>query len=307
MSAPPFAGCTHPHPAATTLPLAGRHIVVTRPAHQAEGLCAALQAAGGQTLLFPLLSIRAVAGAERVQLEQVLARIAANAFDLAVFVSPNAIHQSFQVLAACALGWPQDLPVAVVGKGSEQALASRGVLPACIIAPQERYDSEGLLALPALQAVAGQQVILLRGDGGRELIATTLRARGATVEYATCYHRDPPSVQEGAGGSGTPGSPLRALQQLWQQAALDALILTSSEGLRHLYALLDDAGRARLQDTQLFVPHARIAEEARRLGLLRVVLTAAGDAGLVRGLIDHFAPQAFSLTAVTPISATHGP
>jgi uroporphyrinogen-III synthase len=57
------------------------------------------------------------------------------------------------------------------------------------------FDSESVLALPAFQApaVAGRRVLILRGDGGRDLLGDTLRARGAEVEYLTCYHRNGPT------------------------------------------------------------------------------------------------------------------
>jgi uroporphyrinogen-III synthase len=43
------------------LPLAGRRIVVTRPAGQAEGLCALIRDAGGEPLEIPALEIRDLA------------------------------------------------------------------------------------------------------------------------------------------------------------------------------------------------------------------------------------------------------
>ena len=257
--------------------LSGRRVVVTRPAHQADALCAAITAAGGEAVLFPLLSIRAVNAKDHAHLLSVLRRLLAGEFDLVMLVSPNAIEQTFSALAQTGQTWPASLPVAVVGKGSEAALAARGVLRERIISPGERFDSEGLLAMPALQSVRGWRVLILRGDGGRELVATTLRERGATVEAVTCYHRDAPDAD---------AARIR-LQALWQKG-IDAFTLTSSEGLRHLYALLDDAGKQRLQTIPLFVPHSRIADEARHLGLSRIIPTLPGDAGLMSGLIACF-------------------
>lgn len=264
-------------------PLAGRHIVVTRPQQQSVLLSSMISAAGGIPVLFPLLTIHPVQEAERHILHDVLRQLAAGIFDWAVFVSPNAIEKTFDELHALGLRWPEadNVRVAVVGKGSERALTQRHVSPHKIISPSVRYDSEGLLALPELQAaqMQGRRVMIFRGNGGRDLIAQTLRERGASVGYVTCYRRSAP---QGAAAD-TP-----MLQTLWQQGQLDAITLTSSEGLRHLHSLLGEAGRTLLESTPLFVPHARIAEEARRLGLSRIVATNAGDAGLLAGLIEYF-------------------
>lgn len=266
--------------------LADRHVVVTRPAQQSATLSAAIRSAGGIPVIFPLLVIHDVDATERHALHAVLQRLASQAFNLAVFVSPNAIEKTFAELQTLGLTWPDDLRVAVVGKGSERALAERDVRS--VIAPTERYDSEGLLALADLQSdqVQGQRAIIFRGDGGRELIAQTLHERGATVEYVTCYRRSAP---QGSAADTT------ALKQLWQQGQLDAITLTSSEGLRHLHSLLGPQGHVILESTPLFVPHTRIMDEARQLGLPHLITTSPGDAGLLAGLIQFFDPATASL------------
>lgn len=273
-------------------PLAGRHVVVTRPAQQAGPLAAALEAAGGIPVRFPVLAIHEVDAAERETLRVVLARLAASAFDLAVFVSPNAIEKTFAELRGLGLAWPQPLRVAALGKGSERALAAQGV--ANVISPRQRFDSEGLLELPELQAMTGKRVIIFRGDGGRELIAGTLRARGATVEYATCYRR------------AAPDGDTAELLTLWREGRLDAFTITSSEGLRHLHALLGEEGRALLEGTPLFAPHARIVAEARRLGLHRVVATGPGDAGLLHALSEYFSSSKVVKSVECPEHGDHG-
>ena len=249
------------------LPLSGLRILVTRPRDQAAALAQALATAGGVPVLFPLLDIAPVADTS-VLCEQI-SRLAQ--FDLAIFISPNAVQHGM----AAILAGPGKLPaqVATVGQGSAKALRAAGV--ASVIAPTGRADSEGLLALPELADVAGKRGMILRGDGGRELLGDTLKARGATVEYATCYRR---------GKSRQGGDELLRAQP-------DVITVTSSEALRHLRDMLapdSPSGQARCYSvlaTPLFVPHPRIAEAARRLGWQDVILTAAGDDGLLAGLI----------------------
>jgi uroporphyrinogen-III synthase len=252
------------------LPLAGRHIVVTRPAGQATHLAQALVDLGASPVLFPVLSIKPLD-----DLQALLdAAIRLDDYDLAVFVSPNAVDQALTPILA-RRPWPAHLKAATVGKSSEAALARHGIDQ--VIAPTDRFDSEALVALPDLQQVAGWKVIIFRGDGGRELLGDTLIERGATVDYVTCYQR------------GKPDAPPTSLMKLWNEGHLDAVTITSSEGLRNLYDMLDQLGRAYLRATPLFVPHSRIAEQARALGMKYIELTGPGDEGLVNGLMRHFA------------------
>ena len=138
-----------------------------------------------------------------------------------------------------------------------------------MIAPTQRFDSEGLLALPELQDVAGWRVIIFRGDGGRELLGNTLKARGATVEYAACYQRS--KTQQD----------VRELLE----AKPDAITVTSSEALAGLWQMPGKDVQATLRDTPIFLPHQRIAELALQQGWQHVQLTAAGDDGLLSALL----------------------
>lgn len=248
-------------------PLAGKTIVVTRPRAQAAPLAEGIATLGGEPLIFPLLEIAAAADPQ--PLAAAVARLADYA--LAVFISPNAVDYSLPAILARG-AWPAGLLPAAVGQGTVRALAAHGV--AGCIAPSERFDSEALLALPELagERVAGRRVAIFRGDGGRELLADTLRERGAEVDCIACYRR-----------SGPPGG-VAPLLAAWRAGRLDALTVSSSEGLRHLVDLLDAEGRAWLQKTPVFVPHARIAENARALGLSNIILTAGADAGILAGL-----------------------
>lgn len=254
---------------AGTAPLAGRNIVVTRPAGQATHLAEALVAQDAHPVLFPVLAIEDIDDTAplldaAIRLEQ---------YDWAVFVSPNAVDKALAVVLAHRK-WPSSVRVATVGHSSEQALARHGI--GNVLAPQERFDSEALLELAPLQEVAGKRVVIFRGDGGRDLFGDTLKTRGAVVDYVTCYRRGKPALDPAP------------LLKLWQEGRLDAMTVTSSEGLRNLYEMVGKLGQGWLKNTPTFVPHARIAEQARALGLHNVIQTGPADAGLLAGLVEYF-------------------
>lgn len=249
--------------------LAGRGVLVTRPAHQAAHLAELIQARGGRPVLFPVLEI--LDAADLQPLYTLIDRL--DAFDMAIFISPNAVNKAMNLIKS-RRELPARLKIAAIGRGSSKELKHFGV--AEIIAPSARFDSENLLALPELQDVAGRRMVIFRGDGGREVLGDTLTARGASVEYAECYRRSRPEASAGN------------LLRQWSRNEINAVTVTSAEGLRNLYDMLGKLGRQWLKSTPLFVPHERILEVARELGLAHGVLTAAGDEGLVAGMVEWF-------------------
>ena len=257
--------------------LAGRHVVVTRPAGQAAHLATALAGQGAIPVFYPVLEI-----SDLEDIAPVLdVAIRLDSYDLGVFVSPNAIERALAVILP-RRSWPAKLRVAALGKSSERALASHGIHD--VISPPLRFDSEALLELPELTEVAGRRVIIFRGDGGRELLGETLKARGAVVDYVTCYRRGRPQLDPAP------------LLKLWEEGQLDAVTLTSSEGLRNFHDMVGRLGQAWLKKTPAFVPHARIAEQAQALGLAQVIPTDPGDDGLLAGLMQYFASHGNSRT-----------
>lgn len=250
-------------------------VIITRPRAQADGLAQSVRASGRTAEILPLLEIAPVD--DPAPLRAALAGL--SDYALVVFVSPNAVD------AACAhvASWPAQVPLAVVGEGSRAALARHGVAAPgyTIHSPLDpaHSDSEHLLQSLDLAAFSGRRVLIVRGDGGRELLADALRAAGATVEAVAAYRRSTPVL--------TPelAARLRALL-----AQPNDWIITSSEALRGLAGLVEalapgsDSWRLRFQQQRLVVPHARIAETAHALGLRHVTLTGSGDARLLAAL-----------------------
>jgi uroporphyrinogen-III synthase len=259
-----------PQSASSTLPLAGRGIVVTRPAGQARRLAALIRAAGGVPVLFPVLEI--LDSGDLRPLHALIDRL--EEFDLAIFISPSAVNKAMNLITA-RRQLPPDLRIAAIGRGSARELKHFGVGE--VIAPARKFDSEALLELPELAKIAGKRVVIFRGDGGRELLGDTLVARGAVLEYAECYRR------------GKPNSNAAPLLKAWARNELHAIVVTSSEGLRNLFDMVGKLGQSWLRKTPLFVTHARIAATARELGLAAVVEAGPGDTELAEGLVRYFA------------------
>jgi uroporphyrinogen-III synthase len=250
-------------------PLAGLGILVTRPAQQALHLAELIRQAGGNPILFPALEI--VDLPDLKPLNALIERL--EQFDLAIFISPNAVQKAMNLIRA-RRELPPTLKIASIGKGSRKALQQFGVQN--VIAPTQGFDSEALLALPELQNVRGMRIVIFRGDGGRELLGDSLVARGAQVTYAECYRRQKPQAAQDMGD---------ALRYLWARNELNAVTVTSAEALRNLYDIADKLCQQWLKKTPLFVPHERIAQAARELGLEQVFVTEAGDEAMVAGIV----------------------
>ncbi|WP_006786677.1 uroporphyrinogen-III synthase [Thiorhodospira sibirica] len=238
-------------------PLAGRNILVTRPAHQAQHFCEFIKQAGGQPVLFPVMDI--VALDESAALCGIMERL--DEFAIALFVSPNAVNIALNWLHARQRRLPAHVQLGAVGRKSAQALERFGYMVS--ICPPGGFDSEALLALDALQAVAGKQVVIFRGEGGRELMAQTLTARGATVTFAEIYKRVSPDVD------------MAPLRQRWSRGEVNLVTITSAEGLRNLYEMLDPLMRTWLASTDMLVGHERIAAVALQLGMKKHPWVAA--------------------------------
>ena len=255
-------------------PLHNIGILITRPEHQSGFLKEAIQNLGGNPVIFPVLVISDVT--DKTPLLNCIARL--DEYDLYIFVSPNAVHRVIPLIRT-ERAFPSHMKIAVVGKGSADALKHYGI-GNDVIAPDKRFDSEALLELEALQHVSGKKIVIFRGNGGRPLLGDTLKKRGAILEYVECYHRGKPDVDS------------TELLSKWSQGRINAVIITSSEGLHNLFDMIGRLGQQLLQETPVFTAHERIACKAREAGLRKVIQTrTAGDNGIIASLLEYYNNQ----------------
>ncbi len=203
-------------------------------------------------------------------------------FQLAVPVSPSAVRALLRMRDA---PWPPACAVGLIGRASretfETALRERGEDAQglrLLCAQQAGADSEALWQeLQALRARwQGVQVLILRGDGGRDWLAATLRAAGAEVQVVELYRRAAPAADA---ASLDRLRELLGLHAAWQIAA--------AASLDNLCELLRAAGldpRRELTAQRALVHHPRVAEAARRAGFGRVDVVPFRAGTLLRAL-----------------------
>lgn len=246
-------------------------ILITRPAGQAENLARMIEQAGAIPILFPTIEIQAID--ERPETRAILKQL--DQYEYAIFISANAVRHGMATVWALG-AWPERLAALAVGAATAQALREHGL--SRIITPAEGSDSESLLRMPVLQDIRGKKLLIVRGLGGRELLAESLRERGAWVDYLECYRR------------GLPACDSAPILQRFAQGDIQAIVVNSAEGLENLFTLLGERGYAYLCASVMFVMHDRIAKRAREKGVNQVIVTPPGDQALADGLIAHFEP-----------------
>lgn len=238
-------------------PLKGLGILITRPAQQAQRLAKLIEQHGGKAIRFPTVEI--LHPADYGALNESIARLDESA--IAIFVSINAVNATFNFIRTQHGNFPPGVSVLCVGRASAKALRDVGVDNP--IWPRERFDSEGLLALPELEDVRGKRIVIFRGDGGRELLGSILTERGARVQYVECYRR------------ARPRSDTTSLLRQWISGEIHVICVTSIDGLRNLYDLVGESERPRLVNTPVVVVGQRIANVCRELGFLTEPIVAA--------------------------------
>lgn len=223
-----------------------QRILVIRPSRQADQFIALLEQAGAQICHTPVMTIEPLVDGQEIK--NLILEV--DNFDKAICVSGNAAQLTLEWLDRY---WPM-MPVGIeffaVGQQTAEILAGADITA---LSPMGRQNSEALLALPELQGLSDQRVIIFRGCGGREILGETLMKRGARVDYCELYRRVI-----------NPDQAMLARQQLAQS---DCLVAHSGELLQALGEQVGEPGAV----TPVVVPSERVAEIARELGYQNII------------------------------------
>ena len=245
--------------------LKGFGVLVTRPEHQADELASAIEDAGGEAIRFPVIDIEPYDSADVNRSLEALP-----ASDITIFISTNA------VLFGLSYADGDDTAIAVVGPATRSAIESAG--RRVDIYPARGFDSEHLLAEAELQDVAGKNVRIIRGDGGRGLLADTLRERGATVDHVPVYRRLTRLYSPNL---------LTGLEHRWRDDQVNCVIAMSVDSLDKLLEILPASCRELLSHTPLVTPSTRVLRTASdRIPEAKVSLAASPTTDdMIRALI----------------------
>jgi uroporphyrinogen-III synthase len=245
-----------------------RRVLVTRPAGDAsDTLCATITAAGYEVFSQPLLELHALPQLPAAQ-RQLLLNL--DLYQHVIFISANAVRFGMALMEDY---WPQ-LPTGLnwyaIGAATAAVLERLGITA---ITPGSIMSSEGLLAVPALQHVREQRVLIVKGEGGRDTLTAELTRRGAAVDELACYRRSIPIMPAGE------------LAAILARCGIDVIMLSSGEGLANLQVLLSPAETTKLKHIGLIVPSERVAHLAYEAGFEQVVTAEnASDVAMLRAL-----------------------
>ncbi|MDD5577798.1 MAG: uroporphyrinogen-III synthase [Methylobacter sp.] len=243
------------------------HILVTRPAHQADNLCRLIEEHGGIPIRFPTLNIVEPDGCFTIR--QTLSAL--DSFQCVCFMSANAVDFALKANSGKIVR-SKTVRFAAIGQATAQALKRAGLLVDLL--PEDGYNSEGLLAMPQLQHVKGQKILIIRGEGGRDELANTLRSRGAQVEYLDVYKRVIPDID------------VAPVLNLLAENKLDVITITSVEALQNLLTMLGKEKHKLLFAVPLVVISERIRNMAADMGFERINVTdSPSDTAIVETVI----------------------
>jgi uroporphyrinogen-III synthase len=252
----------------------GAPVIVTRPAAPGQRLAAALRHRGCDVAWWPAFDI--LPPADESAVRRALGGLAD--YDLALFVSPNAVHATAERLT---VEWPAGTVIGAVGASTrDAALATlRGAAAATLVAPDDGDESgsEGFWRAWQASGRRARRVLLLRAATGRDWIVDQLRAADAEVDALAVYDRRPHRLEEGE----------RARLRTWiQRGAAPAVIVSSAEAVG---AILEQVrgveGAAQwLQAGHAIATHPRVAQRLQAAGFLDVVIADSDDSSVIRKL-----------------------
>ena len=229
--------------------LEGKTVIVTRPLAQAQNILELLEVQQATVVHFPVISISVSPNIKSAK--QLFGNLAN--YQIIIFISANAVHYAMGAAQELGISF-KERNLAAVGPATKTALENYGYQVA--IVPQAGFTSEALLNDPALQNIAQQNILIVRGEGGREHLRETLESRNYKVDYAEVYRRQLPSERNHIN-----------LSQLPRHDT--AILLYSVESIQNLWSLCTHDEQQCLTNMAHVVGSKRVAEAAARVGFAK--------------------------------------
>jgi len=229
-------------------------VLVTRPAHQSDNLCRLLTDSGATPLRFPTIEIQAPKkpAAARSKLQ------ALEHYDFLIFISLNAVIQANKLMTKA---WPKDSIIVAIGPSTANALENIG-LTASITATKP-FNSEQLLTqFPS--DIQQKKCLIIKGEGGRKMLAEHLIQQGMAVDTVDVYKRAAPTLN-------MPSIEIPSY-----------VTITSQLALKNLFLLLPQQANELKQRSTFILFSQRITDYAKEQGCQQTICCQeASDSGLI--------------------------
>jgi len=239
-------------PPATHKAIGQLKVLITRPEEKSKQLALLLDQQGIANVSHPLFDYQNNTSTAEIA-------TALNHANIAIFVSIAAVEFAQKRYNLTHAFIDKKVTVIAVGQATKNALLNIGISDVFV---PEQENSEGVLLLPTLQQVNNKRIVIFRGNGGREHIATKLTQRGAKICYIESYQRVWRTLTENI-----------ALQ--WQAQQINCIVVTSNDSLMALLTHLQDEqgnlGRYWQYNCTWLVVSSRIEDNATAKGLQKVV------------------------------------
>lgn len=252
-----------------TLQLKGKKILVTRAVHQADSLCNLIEQRQGKAVRFPVLQLLPVD--DFVKVKETLGQL--GDFDWVFFISSNAVNFALQTKSG-RIDTVRNVRFAAIGQATAKAMQQAGI--AIDLIPDQGYSSEALLDMPELNQVKGYKCLIIKGQGGREMLAETLRLRGAKVVNLEVYKRVVPVCD------------VQPIIKMIDNKQLDVITVTSCEVLQNLVHLLSNRARPALLLIPLVVISERIRHLANKIGFKHIMVTVKPSDAEIANTVTAF-------------------
>lgn len=247
-----------------------RKILVTRPVHQSENLCMLIEKQGWQAIRFPVIDIqpRVLSTLEECHVQHI------SQYQYLFFVSANAVNFALKLFNGKIDKLLHKGLCIAVGTATYKALSDSGINN--ILLSSQGSDTEAMLAMPQLQILHEQSCLIIRGEGGRELLAQSLRDRGATVDYLEVYKRLKPC------------NDTQVIEIYLRDKSLSSIVIYSGDALKNLVSMFDKQDiRECLLNVHLVVISKRVYKIAKKIGFMNIFIADhASDSAMINALLN---------------------
>lgn len=232
--------------------LNGLRILNTRPKEQAQLLNKKIIEAGGMPIDCPTLEIIPSQTNWIDKLPDL------NSVTQAIFISPNAVRCCMKELTSRGINWPNSIRVIAIGKGTARVLNELNIQVNDV---PELPDSEHLLTLDSLQQIKNQEILLVKGEGGRKLVEEYLMLKGAKACILSVYKRAMPIIDK------------EFINSLWRDDLVDIILLTSEQSIHNLFKMFGSERQEWLQNKPCLVISDRLAKVATLFGIKKILIS----------------------------------